>query len=159
MASVTATANGISGTYAVGVTYGAGFAGGGPNTDVFLLNNGSGLATLTATAGTPQSTFVGQLFPTQLAATLLDGLGHPISGATVYFNSGGPLIYGATATNASGVTTANANAPSNSTPGLYPIIATVGGLTATFALTIQTPQPVVMTIVAGSPQSDRKSVV
>jgi len=37
--------------------------------------------------------------------------------------------------------------------GTYPVTATVGGLTATYTLTINTPQPVVMTIVDGSPQS------
>jgi uncharacterized repeat protein (TIGR01451 family) len=162
MASVTATANSVSGTYTVGVTYGPGFAGGGPNADVFLLNNGTGLATLTATGGTPQSTFIGQLFKTNLQATLLDGLGNPISGATVWFSSpfvGGPngytevVVPGSAVTNASGVVSVEANAAANGPAGLYPTTATAGGLTATFALTVNTPEPVVMTIQAGSPQS------
>ncbi len=158
VASVTATANSISGTYQVAVTFGPGVAGGGDNADVFLLNNGAGLATLTATAGTPQSTFTGQLFQTNLQATLLDGMGNPISGATVYFTSGNTngaaaIVTASAVTNVSGVATATANAPSNASPGTFPVYATAGGLTATFTLTENAPMPVVLTITAGSPQT------
>src|ERR1035441_10545934 len=103
MASVTATANSVSGTYAVGVTFGAANPLGGNNPDVFLLNNGSGLATLTATGGTPQTTNLGTLFANPLQATLLDGLGHPISGATVYFTTSDLAVTPAALTNASAV--------------------------------------------------------
>ncbi|HEX3742807.1 MAG TPA: Ig-like domain-containing protein [Bryobacteraceae bacterium] len=157
VASVTATANGTSGPYAVGVTFGAAIAGGGDNADVFLLNNGTGLATLTATAGTPQSTYLGNLFATHLQATLQNALGNPISGATVYFNSGSvngasALVTASATTNASGVASSIANAPSNASAGTFPVTASVGGLTATFTLTEQTPQPILLSITAGSPQ-------
>lgn len=161
VASVTATANAISGAYEVGVTFGPGIAGGGDSADVFLLTNGTGLATLTATAGTPQSAFIGQAFATQLQAQLLDGLGNPISGATVYFNTvsiGGVNGYtpvgvpAGVVTNSSGVVTATAYAD-DGPAGVYPTTATAGGLTATFVLTENNPDPVVMTITGGSPQT------
>lgn len=152
-ASVNATANGTSGTYSVGVTFGAGTAGGGDNADVFLLNNGSGLATLTATAGTAQSTFAGQLFPTKLQAQLLDGLAKPISGATVWFNSAVVAVPGSAVTDSNGSVSVTANAPSNAAAGTSSVTATAGGLTATFQLTIKTPQPVVMTASGGTPQT------
>jgi hypothetical protein len=158
VASITASANGTAGAYEVGVTFGQGIAGGGDNADVFLLTNGTGLATLTATAGTPQTTFTGQLFKNSLQATLVDGLGNPISGATVYFTSGSvnganAIVTASAVTNASGVATSTANAPLNANPGTFPVTASVGGLAATFTLTELTPQPVVMTITGGSPQS------
>ena len=163
VASVTATANGTSGVYQVGATFGNGIAGGGPNADVFLLTNGSGLATLTATAGTPQYTFAGQLFPTKLQAKLLDGLGNPISGATVWLSTpfiggvdGFPAIsIGSSAvTDSTGSISFTANAPTNAPAGTFPVTATIGGLTAVFELTVKTPQPVVMSIPPGaSPQT------
>ena len=153
VAGVSATANNVAGAYEVGVTFGAGIAGGGDNADVFLLTNGSGLATLTATAGTPQSTFAGQLFPTKLQAQLLDGLSKPISGATIWFNSAAVVISGSTVTDSTGTVSVTANAPSNAAAGTYRVTATAGGLTATFTLTIKTPQPVVMSIASGSPQT------
>jgi hypothetical protein len=158
VASVTATANGISGAYEVAVSFPAISGVVGANADVFLLNNGSGLATLTATAGTPQSTFLGQLFPTKLQATLLDGLGVPISGTTVYFTNGPSngsyaFVTFAVATNSSGVAATTANAALNASAGTVPIIASVGGLTAIFTLTEQTAAPVVMTATGGSPQT------
>jgi len=162
VAYITATANGTAGAYQVGATYGAGIAGGGPNADVFLLTNGTGLATLTATAGTPQYTFAGQLFPTKLQAQLKDGLGNPISGATVWFNTvsvGGyngytPVAIAKSAvTDSSGAISVTANAASNGLAGLYPTTASIGGLTATFDLTIKTPQPIVLSTYAGTPQN------
>ena len=158
VASVTATANAIAGAYAVGVTFGPAIAGGGDNADVFLLTNGSGLATLTATAGTPQTSFIGIPFPTNLQATLKDGLGNPIVGATVYFTTGNvngaaAIVTGSAVTNANGQASALANPPANSSPGTFPVYATAGGLTATFTLTSLTPNPVVITITDGSPQT------
>ena len=153
MASVTASANSVSGTYAVGVTFGAANPLGGNNPDVFLLNNGSGLATLTATGGTPQTTNLGTLFANPLQATLLDGLGHPISGATVYFTTSDLAVTPAALTNASGVASTRINVPTNALSGAFPAMATVGGLTATYNLTQQSVTPVVITITAGTPQT------
>jgi hypothetical protein len=158
IASITASANAISGAYAVGVTFGPPIAGGGDNADVFLLTNGTGLATLVASKGTPQFTFIGQLFQTNLEATLLDGLGSPIVGATVYFTSGSvngaaALVPASAVTNPSGVASVQANAPGNANPGTFPVTATAGGLSATFLLTEKAPQPVVVTITGGSPQT------
>jgi len=153
VASVTATANGVSGAYAVGVTFGPQTVQ-GDNADVFLLNNGSGLATLTATGGTPQTTLLGTLFPTALQATLLDGAGNPISGATVYFSIANDLaVTPEPVTNASGVASTKINVPLNAPAGAFPATATAGGLSATFDLTQQAIVPLVVTITGGSPQS------
>jgi hypothetical protein len=151
VASVNATANTVAGAYAVGVTIGAST---GTRTDVFLLNNGSGLATLTATSGTPQTTFLGTLFANPLRATLLDGLGTPISGATVRFNSSGIVVVTpAPLTDTSGVASTVANSALNGTAGTFPVTATAGGLTATFTLTQNPGEPVLVTITGGSPQT------
>ncbi len=153
VASITATANAVSGPYAVGVTFGTQTVA-GDNADVFLLNNGSGLATLTATSGTPQSTFLGTLFANPLKATLLDGLGKPIAGTTVYFNSANVIVVTPAAiTNASGVASTAANAALNGAAGTFPVTASAGGLSAAFTLTQVAGEPVVITITGGSPQT------
>jgi adhesin/invasin len=157
VASVTASANGTSGSYLVTVTFGAEVPG-GKNIGTYLLTNGSGTPTLTATQGTPQTTFIGQLFQTPLKARLVDSQGNPVQGARIYFDSGN--VGGASAivtaeanTDATGTGSSTANAPANATPGTFPVIASIGGLTATYTLTELSPQPVVVTIASGSPQS------
>jgi Bacterial Ig-like domain (group 1) len=106
------------------------------------LRGGNG--TVTATAGTPQTTAVNTAFATALQATVKDGGGNPVSGATVTFTASGT---GATAA-FSGAATATAatdvngiaTAPiltANSQIGSYNVTASVTGLgtVATFSLT------------------------
>jgi uncharacterized protein YuzE len=96
-------------------------------------------ASITATAGTPQSALVGAPFATALQATVKDGGGNPLSGVTVTFSAptsgASATLSGATAiTNGSGVAsvTATANATAG---GPYNVSASVAGVAATFALT------------------------
>src|SRR5260370_28322922 len=96
-----------------------------------------------ATAGTPQTTTVGTAFGAALQATVKDGLGNPVSGATVTFTapgSGGSATFGGSTTvgvvtNASGIAISPVPV-ANSVAGTYNVSASVPGLTAaTFVLT------------------------
>jgi adhesin/invasin len=139
------TANGKAGAYTVtasvaGVTTPASFA---------LTNRVGPAASVTATAGTPQSITINNSFPAPLQATVTDAGGNAVSGATVTFAA---LATGASGTFAGGVSTAMAatnaqgvaNSPvftANGTGGSYTVSAGVSGVTtpASFALTNLTP--------------------
>jgi hypothetical protein len=89
-------------------------------------------AVLRATSGTPQSTYVRTAFVTPLAASVKDGFGNAVSGATVNFTA--PPSSGASATLSgagSCITGGNGicfvTATANSTPGSYNVTAAVGG--------------------------------
>ncbi len=100
-------------------------------------------ATVTATAGTPQSTTGNTAFATNLQATVKDASNNPLSGVTVTFTAPGS---GASGTFAGGVNTAVTNASgiataavftANRTAGSYNVSASVSGVgtPATFSLT------------------------
>jgi len=92
---------------------------------------------LTASGGTPQSTFVGTAFPVPLQVTLVSN-GAPVPNALITF-AAPPVGASATLssitvfTNASGIATVNATA--NTLAGSYVVSAIYQGLTATFNLT------------------------
>jgi len=101
-------------------------------------------ASITTTAGTPQSTLVGTSFGTALQATVKDAGGvvipnypgvlfvAPGSGASGTFSNSTDTI--TTSTNSSGI--ASEAFTANSTPGLYGVTASLSGLTsASFSLT------------------------
>ena len=96
-------------------------------------------ASIQATAGTPQSTTILTAFPQALVATVKDGFGNLISGATVTFTApaSGPsatLSAGQAATDSNGHATINATA--NAIAGNYAVQAAVaGGGSASFNLT------------------------
>lgn len=151
------TANHIAGKYTVTATGAAlttqpGFA---------LTNKAGAPASITATAGTPQTATVNTAFATQLAATVKDTYGNPVAGATVTFNV---PASGASGTFAGGVNTAKtsakgvATAPiftANTTAGSYTVTATVGKNTTSpgFALTNAAGAPAAIAATAGTPQS------
>lgn len=97
-------------------------------------------ASITATAGTPQSAVVNTAFATALQATVRDGGNAPISNVNVAFTapaSGASGVFaGSTtvATDINGVATAPAFT-ANAAPGTYNVTATINSLTATFSLT------------------------
>jgi len=102
-------------------------------------------ASVTASAGTPQSASVGAAFAAGLRATVLNGLGYPAPGITVAFTapaSGPSATFAGSAntatvtTNASGVAAAPA-LMANNTAGSYNVTASVQGVTApaSFSLT------------------------
>jgi hypothetical protein len=119
-------------------------------------------ASVTATAGTPQSTAVGTEFSTALQATVSDGGGNPVSGAVVTFtapgsgptaNFAGSASVTAT-TNSSGVAIAPAST-AGTQAGAYQVTASVAGLanSASFSLTNLAAGPASIAATAGTPQN------
>ena len=151
------TANTKSGRYTVNATANAlttapGFA---------MTNKAGPPASIVATAGTPQTATVNTAFTTNLAATVKDTFGNPVSGATVTFNAPGS---GASGSFAGGVNTATTNAQglataavftANTTAGTYTVTATVAALTTSpgFALTNQPGTLASLTATGGTPQT------
>ena len=137
VASVTATANPLAGTYTVT----AGYQSGVVSFSLTNTNIAGPPASITASGGTPQSTAVGTAFRNPLQATVKDSAGNPVAGATVTFampgagpSAAGAVLSSTTAvTNASGV--ASVTATANLTPGSYVVTATVGAVAVAFSLT------------------------
>ena len=118
-------------------------------------------ASITATAGTPQSAAISTAFATALQATVKDSGGNPVSGVVVTFAAPATGASGSFAggvvtatTNASGIATA-AVFTANSTAGSYSVTASAPGVgtPATFALTNTTGAAASITATAGTPQS------
>jgi hypothetical protein len=140
------TANGTRGSYVVSATGPAGVLG----TATFQLTNMGPPASITAAAGTPQSTGIGNPFAGALVARVTDGpsgSGNPVQGVTVTFKLN-PAASGASGLFAGGLTTATAvtdgtgaaTSPmiaANTTSGAYTVTASVAGVAqnATFNLT------------------------
>jgi hypothetical protein len=148
VASVTATANNIPGSYTVTATVGAVSAN-------FPLTN-TGVGSVTATGGTPQSTAPGTAFPLALQATVKDANGNLVPGVTVVFaapptGASATLSSQTAVTNASGV--ASVTATANAIPGSYTVTATVGTLSASFSLTNTSGTPASLTATGGTLQS------
>jgi adhesin/invasin len=110
----------------------------------FSLTNVGAPASITATAGTPQSTIVNTTFATALKATVRDGNNNPVPGVTVTFtapSTGASARFGGSATSVTGVTDGNGVATvaprANNTAGSYTVTASVTGVAtpATFSLT------------------------
>jgi len=151
------TANTKAGKYTVTATANAlttnpGFA---------LTNKAGPPASIAATAGTPQTATVNTAFATQLAATVKDAHGNPVSGEKVTFNAPASAASG---TFAGGVNTATTNAQgvatapvftANTVAGGYTVTATVGKFTTNpgFALTNVAGAPGSIAATAGTPQT------
>ena len=94
-------------------------------------------ASITASAGTPQTVLVGAAFA-PLVVTVKDANGQPVSGAIVTFTPpatgpGATLSAVTAVTNSFGV--ASLSATANNIPGSYVVTASVAGLSTTFELT------------------------
>ena len=151
------TANTVEGRYTV-----TGTASALTTSPGFVLTNKAGpVASITATAGTPQTATVNTAFATQLAATVKDAYSNPVVGATVTFTV--PAT-GASGTFAGGVKTATTNVQgvataavftANTTAGVYTVTATVGTHTTSpgFALTNQAGAPAAIAATGGTPQT------
>ena len=147
VARVTATANGVAGSYAVRASYQG-------LTASFPLTNTTIGSLTAASGGTPQVTPVGFLFIAPLQVTVRDSAGNLTSGAVVTFTAPGSgasamLGPGTAVTNAFGQ--ASISATANNIAGSYTVTASVGGLTASFSLTNQ--QVASITASGGTPQS------
>src|SRR5260221_14425206 len=97
-----------------------------------MTNTAGAPASITATAGTPQSAAVNTAFAIALQAIVRDALSNPIPGVSVTFTapgSGASGTFGASATvttNASGVATAP-TLTANTAAGSYSVTATGRG--------------------------------
>jgi len=128
----------------------------------FVLTNLPGPpASITATAGTPQSATVNTAFATNLGATVEDVFGNPVPNQTVTFDA--PTT-GASGTFAGGVNTAKTNASgvataavftANAVAGSYTVTANIGSFTTDpgFALTNLPGAPASVTATGGTPQT------
>jgi parallel beta-helix repeat protein len=130
VAQITATANGMAGSYAVTALFGSARA-------TFTLANVTP-GNIVASGGTPQSTATGAAFPIALQATVTDAGGNPIAGMVVNFSAptsgASATLSAATATtNAAGV--ASVTATANGVGGAYLVTAGAGALKAAFSLT------------------------
>jgi hypothetical protein len=152
------TANTAAGSYLVT----ASVSGLGTSASFSLTNLAGPAASITATAGTPQSAPVNTAFGTQLQATVKDSFNNPVSGATVTFaapNSGasGTFVGGVstTMTNASGVATAAVFTANTTAGGPYTVTASVSGVAspASFSLTNLAGAAVTIAATTGTPQS------
>jgi malectin (di-glucose binding ER protein) len=135
--------NGVTVQYVRAFVSGAGTNGSIADSYTIPPANGTpGLASIAATAGTPQSAAINTPFKTALQAKVKDGSGNPVSGATVTFaapNSGASGTFNGSATvttNTSGVATAPTFTANNTTGG-YTVTASVAGVSpaASFSLT------------------------
>ncbi len=147
VASVSATANPVAGSYLVTASYNG-------ITVSFSLTN-TVYAVLIATGGTPQSTQVGAAFPIPLQATAKDQAGNPVSGVSVTFTAAASgasatLSSAPAVTNASGV--ASVTATANNVAGSYSVTASLGSLTALFSLTNTASQAANITATGGALQ-------
>jgi uncharacterized delta-60 repeat protein len=99
-------------------------------------------ATLTASAGTPQSTAVGTTFATPLSVRVSDASGQPVSGVEVSFGApasgaGAILAQARAVTGRDGVASVTARA--NGIAGSYAVTASAHGIQTQFALTNESP--------------------
>ncbi len=151
------TANTVEGSYIVTGSTGALDA----QQAQFQLTNGAGPpATITSTAGTPQSTVIKTAFPTALQAVVKDANGNlapnvavtfaaPVSGASGTFTGSATVN-----TNASGVATAP-GFTANLTAGSYSVTASVSGVAtpAAYSLTNNIGAPASISAVGGNSQT------
>jgi len=121
--------------------------------NAFTVNPGPA-ASVTATAGTPQSATINTAFAINLGATVKDSFNNVISGATVTFIAPGAGASGSFAggvnlatSSANGVATA-APFTANGTAGSYNVSASVAGVVtpALFSLTNNNPAPTLTSI-------------
>src|SRR5882762_7320437 len=158
----TAPTSGASGT--VGGPYNVTASASGVSTpaNFSLTNVANPPASITATAGTPQSATVNTGFAAQLQATVRDASNNPLSGVTVTFGApasgaSGTFAGGANTavTNALGVATAAVLTANSTAGGPYNVTASVTGVStpANFSLTNLAGAPASITATAGTPQS------
>jgi hypothetical protein len=139
-ASVTATANGTAGSYAVTATV-SGLA----PVSFALTNVPAAPATIAIVSGNDQSADVGTPFANPLVVSVVDAFGNPLSGVEVRFAapaSGASATLSATSVVTDGGGTASVSATANDTAGSYVVTATVSGLApVSFALTNVATEP------------------
>lgn len=105
-------------------------------------------ASITATAGTPQSAAVNTAFATQLQATVKDSGNNPVSGVTVTFTA---PANGASGTFVGGMNTATTNTQGVATAAVFTANGTAGSYTVTASVpSVPTPANFSLTNLASS---------
>lgn len=135
-ASVTATANATAGEYMVV----ASAPGAARPVSFRLTNTAGGAASITAVAGTQQSTLTRTAFGTALRVVVRDSHDNPVRGVAVTFAapaSGASALLSSTTVSTNTAGEASVSAVANTLPGAYDVTATVAGASApaTFSLT------------------------
>jgi glucose/arabinose dehydrogenase len=135
---------------------------------IFRIQYVASIASITATAGTPQSAIIGATFATQLQATVRDSAGNPVSGVSVTFTapaSGASGTFPGNATSATVTTNSSgvAVAPqftANGTAGSYSVVATLSAvsLSATYTLTNAKANTTTMVTSSANPSQFGQSV-
>jgi uncharacterized protein (TIGR03437 family) len=152
VASITAHANSVAGSYQVQVVAATGGSG------TFNLTNTPGApGAIQVVSGTPQSTPINLDFSDSLRVRVVDQLGNGISGAMVTYTApesgASASLSSSTATDEQGYTQVTATA--NITAGTYFVSATASGISTPAAFSLQNvlgPTPALVSS-AGSPQS------
>jgi hypothetical protein len=157
VAAASFTANGVTGGAYIVTASASGLTG---SVSFILTNNGLPPATITPTAGTPQSATINTTFGNALQAMVKDAGNNPVSGVNVTFAAPGTGASGTFAgspivtTNSSGI----AMAPpftANAVAGSYTVTASVSGVTTPASLSLtNNPGPAAnVTATAGTPQN------
>lgn len=151
------TANGVIGSYTVT----ASASGVASPVNFSLTNVSAPPASVTATAGTPQSATVNTAFTTAFQVTVKDASNNPVSNVTVTFAAPGSGASGSfsggvntATTNSSGIAT-SAVFTANAFAGGYTVTASVAGVAtpANFSLTNLAGPAANIAVTAGTPQS------
>ena len=144
LASITATANGTSGSYSVSAS-----VTGVATAATFALTNNA-VSGVTVSSGSPQTTVISTAFTSPLVALVKDSSNNPLPNVTVTFTVPGggasAVLSSPTATtNAAGL--ASVTATANATAGSYTVAATIagGGAPANFSLTNTAAGPLTVT--------------
>src|SRR5579871_4119898 len=132
LASITASANSVTGSYLVTAS------SQGVSATFSLTNTTPIPASIAVLGGSPQSTTLGGAFPNPLQVIVKDAAGRPLGGATVNFAapSGGAsaaLSSTTVVTNSAGA--ASVTATANNIAGSYSVTAGVASLSTQFSLT------------------------
>jgi hypothetical protein len=165
VAMATPTANDITGAYNV-VASASAALGIAPVTLIYSLTNlASAPVRITATAGTPQSATVGQVFATALQVQVVDAFNNPAPNVTVTFTapatgpSGtftGTMTTITAVTNAQGIATPSTKLTANGVAGSFNVLATASGVVtpATFAFTNNVGPLAMLVAAPGTPLSE-----
>ena len=135
LASISPIASDVAGSYVVSVYVRPDY---GPNIPVRLTNAAGPLAHLTVLSGNAQSARVGNPFAATLVLQLTDTYGNGVPGANVTFtapSSGASALLGDSSEISDAQGQVSTSASANTLTGTYSIIASVGGMSATWTLT------------------------
>jgi uncharacterized protein (TIGR03437 family) len=152
-ASVTASANGTTGTYSITATVG------GLSDSFLMMNLAVPPGSLTITGGSPQSAIVATAFAAPLQVLVKDALGTPLSNVAVVFSSmagsnGAAAGFGTSPVRTDALGVASITATANGIAGSHQVqVVAASGGAGTFNLTNMPGAAYAIQVVSGDPQS------